>query len=739
MRVFVARFGRRDEVADNLSDWGYKRIMPCPEHLEREQSIVACESLGALRHLALCVGLCAAPSVGADQVPVVQLETMTVTADRLPDLGSDQPFTVTRVEADEIRRSPHLRLDDVLRNAAPGFSLFRRSSSRVAHPTAQGVSLRNVGPNGAGRALVLADGIPLNDPFAGWIPWSRVPPSSINEVVVNPGGGAGLFGNAALGGTIHLATATPAGTGAQFFGTIGNRDTYDASIDARIERGDFVLSTYANRFSTGGYPVLQADQRGPVDTDADASSWIWQGRGDWTPDEHSRLTLIASAFEEDRSNGTLLTRNSTTGQDFSATFSRFLPSLDAEFRLQAYAQRRKFRSTFSSVNPSRTKETLALDQYDVPANAAGASAVWSQQVGEKHRLIGGIDFRWVEGETNEAFLRIDDAFTRTRHAGGRQLFVGAFLEENWQITEAIQLVAGGRVDYWRQYDGQRVERSSVTGATLRDEAFAADDGVAPNGRLGISAQLSRETRARAAAYTGFRAPTLNELYRPFRVGNDITEANAALEPEQLFGGEVGLEWQPSTRFTTGLTGFYNELHDAIGNVTIGEGPGTFKPGGFVPAGGVLRQRRNIDRVEVLGLEAKIIWQLAEAWRFRAQYVQTHAIVGSASEARQLEGKRLAQAPEQVAVAALDWTDGPWHGTAQVRYIGQQFEDDLNTLELAPFTTVDVSLGYRFSEHASAIIRVENLFDTEAEVGKTASGLTSIGAPRLFSLTLGLTF
>lgn len=671
--------------------------------------------------------------------PPARLETITVTADRLPAPDAAQPFTITRIEKEDLERAPQLRLDDILRNAAPGFSLFRRTSSRVAHPTAQGVSLRNVGPNGAGRTLVLSDGIPLNDPFAGWIPWARVPPSSVSEVIVNPGGGAGLFGNAALAGTIHLESADPTDSGAEILGTLGNRDTYEASLNARLTREKLALSAYGNRYSTGGYPVLQADQRGPVDTDADASSWTWQGRADYTPDERTRLTFVASAFEEDRGNGTQFTRNSSSGQDFSATFRRFISTLDAELRLQAYTQRRKFRSTFSSVNATRTEETRALDQYDVPAIAAGASAVWSQEIASAHRLVAGLDFRWVEGETNEAFLRVACAFTRNRNAGGQQLFAGAFAEDTWKVSDAVEIVAGGRVDYWKQYDGQRVERNTVTGATLRDDRFPNDDGVTPNGRLGISAQLTRGARARAAIYTGFRAPTLNELYRPFRVGNDITEANPALEPERLFGGEVGIDWKPSTRFAAGLTGFYNELHDAIGNVTVGEGPGTFEPGGFVPAGGVLRQRRNLDRVEVLGLEAKIVWQITDAWRLRAQYVQTHAIVGSATEAHQLEGKRLAQAPEQVAVAALDWTQGRWQGTAQIRYVGAQFEDDLNTLKLAPFTTVDVSLGYRFTDWATAVARVENLFDIESEVGKTASGLISIGPPRMFSLTVGLSF
>jgi outer membrane receptor protein involved in Fe transport len=674
----------------------------------------------------------------ADERPV-QLEAVTVAADRLPSRGEDVPFSITRIDSEGIRSAPQLRLDDLLRDAAPGFSLFRRSSSRVAHPTAQGVSLRNIGPNGAGRTLVLLDGIPLNDPFAGWVAWNRVPPASLGEIIVSPGGGAGLFGNAALAGTIYLKSPEASGNSGRLIGTIGNRDTYEGSFETHLESGPLEFSGFVNRFSTGGYPVLQGDQRGPVDTDADVESWVWRAGLGWKLDEHSQISVQVSSFEEERGNGTRLTNNASEGQDFSVTWSRQFPELEGELRMQAYVQRREFRSLFSSVNAGRTEETLVLDQYDVPSNTAGGSVVWSQQLNDVHRIVGGADFRWIEGETNEAFLRIDDAFTRSRHAGGRQLFVGGFLEENWKVTDAVKVVAGGRLDYWRQFDGSRLERDRVTGETLRASEFDQQDGWEPNARLGVSAQVTRRVRLHGAGYTGFRVPTLNELYRPFRVGNDVTEANAALEPERLFGGELGVEWVPMERFRVSLTGFYNQLHDAIGNVTIGEGPENFEPGGFVPEGGVLRQRRNLDRVEVFGMEARVLWEFAADWRLRAQYVQTDPTVARASEDSQLEGKLLAQAPEQVGVAAIEWTPGRWHATAQVRYVGRQFEDDLNTLPLAPFTTVDLSLAYQFNDHVRAAINVENLFDTESEVGKTTSGLVSIGAPRLVSLTVAVAF
>src|ERR671929_131193 len=99
-------------------------------------------------------------------------------------------------------------LDDALRQV-PGFTLFRRTGSRVANPTSQGVSLRGVGASGASRALVLADGIPLNDPFGGWVYWGRVPRASVERIEVLRGGASSLYGSSALGGVVNLITRRP--------------------------------------------------------------------------------------------------------------------------------------------------------------------------------------------------------------------------------------------------------------------------------------------------------------------------------------------------------------------------------------------------------------------------------------------------------------------------------------------------------------------------------------------------
>lgn len=674
------------------------------------------------------------PSTAAEPVPGSEvLPPVVVTAERLPEDLEKTPFSVTVVDREKLEHSPSARLDDLLRMEIPGFSLFRRSSSRVAHPTTQGVSLRNFGPNGAGRTLVLLDGAPLNDPFSGTVPWQRLSPDFLERVFVTRGGGAGLFGNAALGGTIQMESRELASHFLEAGLEGGNRDSWSQSLQGAWIQDAVKLSGSAQHLETGGYPVVGADQRGPVDQSADSSMNVFQGKLTWRAEEHTRLEFSASAFEEDRNNGTPLTNNRTEGQDFAAALIQTFPDQQAELKVQAWYQNREFSSTFSSVNPERTLETPALDQFHVPAVSAGGSAVWSQRIGEDHRLLAGFDYRWVRGETNERFRYMEGEFTRRREAGGEQAFAGGFIEDTWDLTDRVTLVAGGRLDYVRQFDGRRRESDLQSGAQLLSLDYADDDSLEPNGRLGLSARLTDSLKARGSVSTAFRQPTLNEFYRPFRVGNEITEANAQLSAEHLTVLEAGLDWTPEETITLSLTGFANRLRDAVGNVTLGEGPGTFDPGGFVPAGGVLRQRRNIDRIEVLGLETSLRWDLAPEWSLGLDYIFSQAEVRQFRQQPDLVGKRLEQSPEHVATAFVRWRPTEhWALTLQGRFTGRQFEDDQNTLQLASCLTVDAGIDYRINDHISLSVRAENLFDRTIETGKTATGLVNVGVPRLIS-------
>lgn len=662
------------------------------------------------------------------------MPSIVVAADRVPDPKATSPFAIKSLGEEELKRAPQLRLDDILRAEVPGFSLFRRSSSRVANPTTQGVTLRNFGPSGAGRTLVLLDGIPMNDPFAGYVLWNQLPPAALESVIVQPGGGAGLFGNAALAGTIFISSRRVAETSGFAQGLVGNADTYGVSAAGSLVEKPIALSFFAEHFSTGGYPVLQTNQRGPIDRNADSESSLLQIGSEIALDSETSIRIQARGFREERGNGTVFTVNETTGADASAALSRRFPLLSAELRVAGYYQIRKFRSTFSSVNATRDVETPALDQFSVPADALGGSAVWTMPVADHAITLGG-DARWVEGETNELFRFIANDFTRRRKAGGEQLFAGAFVEDSWKLSPAATLVGGVRMDYWQLSEGRRDEFNRTTGAPTLAVRYPDRDGFSLNGRLGATENVTDQITMRAAAYTGFRVPTLNELYRPFRVGNVVTEANAALEPERLVGGEAGLEWHPIKPLRLNATAFYNRLENAIGNVTVGFGPGTFDPGGFIPRSGVLRQRRNIDLVTAPGFEFSAGWQIASPFFLRLSYLYTDPTVDRASESA-LVGRLLAQTPQHVETAAAEWRPTTkWLLTAQARYSGRQFEDDQNALTLAPFFTIDAAVFYEFSDQISAGLKVENLLDADIETGKSADGLVSIGAPRLVTLQM----
>lgn len=659
--------------------------------------------------------------------------SIIVAADRMPDPKANGPFAIIALGQEELKRAPQLRLDDILRAQVPGFSLFRRSSSRVANPTTQGVTLRNFGPSGAGRTLVLLDGIPLNDPFAGYVQWNQLPPAGIESVLVTPGGGAGLFGNAALAGTIFVTSQKSEANSSSLAGVFGNRDTIGATATGTLVARSLAISLVAERFSTGGYPVLQENQRGRVDNDAGSDSDLLQLGSEWRLDRDTSLDLRVRRFHEERGNGTIFTENETSGTDASAGLTRTFPAQSAELRLAAYYQHRKYRSTFSSVNAARDVETPALDQFAVPADAAGGSVSWAMPLGSQHALAMGLDARWVEGETNEAFRFVGNEFTRLRSAGGEQVFIGAFAEDTWTLSRALKIVGGVRLDRWQLSDGFRDETERSTGEELLRSRFADRDGWNANGRLGLAASLTSQLEVRAAFYSGFRVPTLNELYRPFRVGNAVTEANAELEPEQLLGGEIALQWRPTPATQLAGTFFYNRLEDAIGNVTIGFGPGTFEPGGFVPTGGVLRQRRNLELVTAPGVELAGQWQIGAPLFLRASYLYTQPAIARASE-RALVGNLLAQTPEHAIAGAVECRPGArWLLSAQARYSSRQFEDDQNAIALAPFFTVDAAVFYEYSRAISAGVKVENLFDADIETGKSSDGLVSIGAPRLISL------
>jgi outer membrane receptor protein involved in Fe transport len=222
---------------------------------------------------------------------------------------------------------------------------------------------------------------------------------------------------------------------------------------------------------------------------------------------------------------------------------------------------------------------------------------------------------------------------------------------------------------------------------------------------------------------------LNELYRPFRVGNVITDANPALQTETDTGAELGAD-ATLGKLTLGAAAFWNNLRDPVANVTIAEGPGNIPGIGFVPAGGEARRRLNLGRVRVQGVALSARWEIAPALAATVQYLLDDSRVEDAPVAPHLVGLRLAEVPVNSATAGLAWRVGRWNFAPRVRWIGVQFDDDLNTLRLAPATVVDARVNFEFANGCEAFVSGENLLDRRIETGRAADGTVNVGTPRL---------
>jgi outer membrane receptor protein involved in Fe transport len=660
-----------------------------------------------------------------------RLEPVVVTVTRIEQKAGEAPASVTVLTRDDIRLSASQTVDDLLRQV-PGFSLFRRSSSLVTHPTTQGLSLRGIGPSGTSRALVLVNGVPANDPFGGWVYWSKVPVESIERIEVVRGGGSSVWGNYALGGVINIITERPQKRTLKVTAKGGTRGTVNLDLFASDILGPVGLAVEGNYFNTEGYKIIREDQRGAIDINATSAHRTFNGKLEYALSPIATLSLHGSFFTEERGNGTPFTNNSTDA-GYIGGGADVKTRDGSDWRLSLFSHLQTFKSTFSSTAPDRNSETPALDQFDVPSTAVGSTLQWSKRIHQSHLLLAGTDLRWIDGETNEdfSFRPALGQFTRRRKAGGEQQLAGVFLQDIFTPTPRWQVVVGGRLDLWRSFGASRLERDLQTGAITREEAFPDRTRLAFNPSVALLYHATDRLSVRSSFYQAFNAPTINQLFRPFRVRNDITEANAGLDPERLIGGEIGIGYAIANNFLGRLTGFWNEVENPITNVTLGTGPGTIAPCGFVPANSTCRQRQNLNRARIRGIELELEYHPHPFWTVSGSYIFDDTEVVSAPNQPALEGKRIAQVPKHQFTLRLGYTNPALFNVAvQGRYVGDQFDDDLNSLKLGDFFVVDLFLSRRIKPGWDVFLGVENLFNRTYEDGKTADGIVTIGAPVL---------
>ena len=630
--------------------------------------------------------------------------------------GLDLPPAAAAYDAVDLPRQRLLqtgsgRIEDAL-GAVAGFQQFRRSDSRSANPSAQGVTLRALGGNATSRVLVLLDGVPQADPFFGYIPLSAIDPGSLAGARVTRGGGAGAFGSGAVAGTIELASAGPDELGLASGQVMAdNRGDTDlaARLAPRLGGGFAVISGQWNRGP--GFWTTPANQRGPASVPAAYRSWSLGARGVAPLGPDVELQAHVGAFADARTLRFAGADTTSRGQDASL---RLVGHGAWAFEALAYLQARDFSNVVISANSLRK----TLDQYATPSTGLGGKVELRPPVGGAHVLRLGADWRRVTGTAREAsYSGATGALTARRAIGGRNDDFGLFAEDDWTIG-ALVLTGGLRTDRMSEADGHLTQRNAA-GLITNDARYPGRSGWELSARGGAVLTLSHGIALRGAAYSGSRQPTLNELYRPFTVFPVVTRANAALASERLGGVEAGVDLSPAPGITLALTAFDNRVRRAIANVTIGTN---------------LRERRNVDAIRAQGLEANLGLRLGTV-TLDGSLALTRARVAASGSSVALNGKRPAQTPGIAANATLGWHPRAGLDLAlTLRHIGAQYEDDLETDLLPAATTLDAHAEIPLRGGFALVLRAENLTDT-AVVTRNQAGSIDLGAPR--TLWVGL--
>jgi outer membrane receptor protein involved in Fe transport len=674
----------------------------------------------------------ASASLDVELAPATLFESVSVTPTRTEQRLADVPASVSVIDRERIRQSPAVVADDVLRQS-PTFSLFRRTSSLSSHPTAQGVSLRGIGPSGVSRSLVLIDGIPFNDPFGGWVYWTRVPLDNVDRVELVEGSGSSLYGNSAMGGVINIQSSRPRRRTAELRTQYGNLGSPKADFAVSDVWGKFAASLDGSVFKTDGFPIVIANERGPVDDKANVEYRNFNVRADYSPTSRFNVFVRGGYFHEERDNGKHSTfdgteeGNDTTWKSVAGGVRVTLPDY-SDLQARIFYDDETFHSNFLAV-PNlvlRNVGRMTLLQ-EVPTTGLGAMAQWSKAISSKYLFTAGADFRNVDGASLEQGLDAVQglAVTLQRESGGEQLISGAFVQGQAWIDPRLSVTLSARVDSWKNTDGRNLETTVATGLpTAANRASLPDrDDTVVSPRAAVLYRVSDKVSAFGSLSSGFRAPTLNELYRQFRVGAILTLANDQLGPERLVGGEVGINVAPMEGLTFRSSWYDNRVKNPVGNITRTDLVNT-------------QQRQNLGRTKITGWQNDVDYRVSREWRVAAGYLFNSAKVTEFSANPALVGLYLPQVPKHRGSVNVAYSN-PKIVTATLTafFYGRQFDDDLNVRTkpgdtkpgLPAYGTMELSALREIGRNLEVFFGVQNLFDEEYYVGFAP---TTIGTPRL---------
>ena len=582
------------------------------------------------------------------------VESVIVSATRLPTPESEVASSVTVITAEDIAARQERSLPDILKDV-PGLNIVRTGG-----PGGQTVVfMRGTNSN---HTKVLVDGIDVSDPSSSnaSFDFSQFLTQDIERVEVLRGPQSGLYGSDAIGGVINIITKSGQGP-AQFQASAegGSFETFNQTAGVRGSSGQLHYNANVDHFHSGATPVTPLELLAPGGT-----------RNDDYYDNLTAATKLGYDVLEDFDVGLVARYTNThlrvTGDDFS-TFPSFpaaqqTRSSTSEYYGRATAHLVSFAGFLDQtlgVAYTRKRSSTLEPQSPQEGLATGERTKIDWQGALKftpaHTLVLGAEHARDEiAEPLSASNQIDSGYAELQS----------------QLLGSVYSAINARYDRNDRFGGK---------ATYR---------VAPAYVI-----TGTGTKLKASVGSGFKAPTLSELFQSYPAFFFI--ANPDLRPETSTGYDVGVEQAlVGDRLRAGATYYYNRVRNLIVAAPA--------------ADGINLTYANIGRAHTDGVESFVVYSPIKAVTLRADYTYTQAIDDGSDQELLRRPKHKAslnaawQATRAFSLNATVLTVSSW--------IDGNRDFSVARLRAPGYTVVNLASSFDINRHFTVFGRIENLFD-----------------------------
>lgn len=647
-------------------------------------------------------------NTGIAQSPLgneVELGSVVVTANRNETNIRDVPASISVIDKKDIENAPYDKAEELMKSV-PGVDVkYHYAVNTLAG--VRPVNIRGVGGSGD-RTLLLVDGIPQNNGNNGWFDFSQVGVDSIEQIEVIRGPYSALYGSSAMGGVINVITKKPR---EKFNGFIeagyGSMNTWQVKAMANQRIGWFGYHLSGQYESTDGYIYHDPRQDYSMETEQQEHNYL--GKLYFYLGTNTELMVGYDMLYSDQNRGTKYFEGVTDNRHLFATLKHNGQTVGLQ--ATAYANFDEWDVDFPITGGAKKYTAVSYNEV-VDMASYGGNIQADIRLASWNKLSLGADYRY--NVLDHDYTYITDA-ARDQFSKGKQVALSGYFQDNLNFSKRFIIDMGTRFDWVKTYDGENRD----TGATTPySNEFSSNTLTSINPRIGALWHITRGgfgTTVKSSAGTGFKAPTLYELYTTIYRGTTKYECNPNLDPERIISWDFGISQNITERVKLSSTFYNSYISDYIGRKTVSP---------------TYQLYENVSSVRIMGVETELRAYLFRHFSASAGYFYNKSEITEDRDNPDNEGNYVESTPTHVASAGLTYDNPDIISThLMYRYTGKTYYDNENLYEIDGYHTLDFKIARTFFDRINLSFEVENIFDEQYILSpKTASTTYETVAP-----------